>query len=72
MLHDITALLAATPFREFTIDTTDHNSYVVTRPAQVVIPPHGESVHYHTSSGAVVMIAVRHIINVTVGGGPLW
>jgi hypothetical protein len=72
MLRDIAALLTTTPFRAFSIETTDHNSYQIEKPAQVVIPPHGEAVHYHTQGGAVHMIAVRHIIRIVVGGGPLW
>ena len=67
MLDDIQDLLAASPFRPFQVVTTDmHTAFAVTDPRQVSVPMSGETIHYRRPDGDTVIVAVRHVVAVTI------
>ena len=69
MIDDIRSLLEADPFRPFSIETSSNACLEVNSPKQVTIPFHGETIHYHTRDWELHIIAVRHIIRLTVREG---
>jgi hypothetical protein len=69
MIDDLQELLSREPFRRFVIVMISGEDFVVNSPKSVAIPMHGETVHVTAPDYTVHIIAVRHILKLTLSTG---